>query len=104
MNDKPGQADDIAMKGGGYYSLATIGAKDVINAATPLVLDAVAQMDLADSRGFTMSDMGCADGGTSIEMVGQSGVRVMISGPRAVTSTVSSDLAPAPMVGFQAQA
>ena len=70
MTDKPGQADDIAMKGGGYYSLATIGAKDVINAATPLVLDAVARMDLAGSRGFTMSDMGCADGGTSIEMVG----------------------------------
>ncbi len=62
---------DIAMKGGGYYSLATIGAKDVIDGATPLVLDALAAMEVAEeARPFTMADMGCADGGTSIGLVG----------------------------------
>ena len=30
--------DHIAMKGGGYYSLATLGAKHVIDGATPMVL------------------------------------------------------------------
>lgn len=71
MTRTDGQADDIAMKGGGYYSLATIGAKHVIDAATPLVLEAVSAMDLSDSAVFTMSDMGCADGGTSIDMVAE---------------------------------
>jgi indole-3-acetate O-methyltransferase len=62
---------DIAMKGGGYYSLATTGAKDVIDGGTALVLDAVAAMDIPDDgRPFTMADMGCADGGTSIGLVG----------------------------------
>jgi UDP-glucose 4-epimerase len=41
MNERISRASDLAMKGGGYYSLATIGAKDVINAAIPLVLEAV---------------------------------------------------------------
>jgi len=58
----------IAMKGGGYYSLATLGAKHVIDGATPLVLDAIAAMP--DSRGpFVFADMGTADGGTSRDLV-----------------------------------
>ena len=60
--------DVIAMKGGGYYSLATLGAKHVIDGATPLVLDAIAAMP--DSReAFVFSDMGTADGGTSRDLV-----------------------------------
>lgn len=63
-------AGNIAMKGAGYYSKATTGARHVIDQATPLVLDAVAAMDPADDGSvFTMADMGCADGGTSIGMV-----------------------------------
>ena len=65
----PAQADDIAMRGGGYYSLATIGAKHVIDAATPLVLAAIAEIALPKGRPFTLGDFGCADGGTSIDMV-----------------------------------
>ena len=58
------------MKGAGYYSKATVGAKDVIDNATPLVLGAIDTMDFPDDgRIITMADMGCADGGTSIEMV-----------------------------------
>jgi indole-3-acetate O-methyltransferase len=64
-------ARDIAMKGAGYYSKATTGAKDVIDAATPLVLDAAVALTLAeDGKPITVADMGCADGGTSIEMIG----------------------------------
>ena len=60
----------MAMKGGGYYSKATTGAKDVIDLATPLILDALDRMAPADDGStFTMADMGCADGGTSIDMV-----------------------------------
>ena len=60
----------MAMKGGGYYSKATTGAKDVIDGATPLILDALDRMAPADDGSiFTMSDMGCADGGTSMAMV-----------------------------------
>ena len=69
MNRTPAQADDIAMRGGGYYSLATIGAKHVIDAATPLVLEAIEAMALPRGRAFTLADFGCADGGTSIDMV-----------------------------------
>jgi hypothetical protein len=56
------------MKGGGYYSLATRGAKHVIDRATPLVLDAIARMpDRADP--FVFADLGTADGGTSVDLV-----------------------------------
>lgn len=61
--------EHIAMKGGGYYSLATLGAKHVIDGATPLVLDAIARMPDSGAA-FTMSDMGTADGGTSLDLVG----------------------------------
>jgi len=59
----------MAMKGAGYYSKATTGAKHAINGATELVLDAVARMDLADDGApFRAADMGAADGGTSVDM------------------------------------
>ena len=64
-------ARDIAMKGGGYYSRATIGAKHVIDGATPLILESLEVMNPPDDGSvFTMSDMGCADAGTSMTMVG----------------------------------
>ena len=60
--------EPIAMKGGGYYSLATLGAKHVIDGAAPMVLGAIARMP--DGAGpFVFSDMGTADGGTSIDLV-----------------------------------
>jgi len=54
---------EVAMRGGGYYSLATAGARDVIDAATPIVLDAIDAVE-TNSGCFTLSDMGCADAGT----------------------------------------
>lgn len=69
----PRQTDDfMAMKGAGYYSRATIGAKHVMDNAAGLILDALDRMPPADDGSiFTMTDMGCADGGTSIDMVGR---------------------------------
>ncbi len=54
------------MKGGGYYSLATVGAGHVIDAATPRVLQAIDRSLAHADKVFTISDMGCADGGTSL--------------------------------------
>lgn len=67
------QADNITMSGGGLYSLATIGAKHVIDHTLPRVieaLDAVASSNAApQSPAFwNFSDMGCADGGTSLDL------------------------------------
>ena len=58
------------MSGGGLYSLATIGARHVIDAATPLVVDAIDSLPPESlEHGFTLSDMGTADAGTSLSMV-----------------------------------
>lgn len=69
-------ADDtsrfMAMKGAGYYSKATVGARNVITAATPVVEAALAAQNLsAGGAPVVMTDMGCADGGTSIGMWNQ---------------------------------
>jgi hypothetical protein len=59
----------MAMKGQGYYSKATTGAKDVIDGATHLVIEAIDRMNLADDGSIIrLTDMGCADGGTSIDL------------------------------------
>src|SRR5580700_8904872 len=59
----------MAMKGAGYYSRATTGAREVINLAAPLILEAISRMGLIDDGSkIRVADMGCADGGTSIEM------------------------------------
>lgn len=70
MKKTASKASEMTMKGGGYYSLSTKGAKDVIDAATPLVLEAIDRMGPAAGAGpFVLADMGCADGGTSIDTV-----------------------------------
>ncbi len=92
MSADSSHADDIAMKGGGYYSLATKGAKDVIDMATPLVMRALDGIDLAGHDGpFTMADMGCADGGTSIDMIGQVVERIRAAAPTLPISMVYTD-------------
>jgi len=62
----------MAMKGAGYYSRATIGAKHVMDNAAELVLGAVDRMAPEDNGTvFRVTDMGAADGGTSLGMWGQ---------------------------------
>ncbi len=87
-----GHSEGITMSGGGLYSLATIGAKHVIDAATPMVLDAVASLPQASvETGFTLSDMGTADAGTSLAMVGSAIEAVRARAPAAPISIVYSD-------------
>jgi len=57
----------LSMRGGGYYSEWTAGAKQVINGVLPLVQAAVPPEP--DKPGpLRLADYGCADGGTSREM------------------------------------
>lgn len=65
----------MAMKGAGYYSRATVGAKHVMDNAAGLVLDAVDRMPMAGPV-FRATDMGAADGGTSLDMWGRVLARV----------------------------
>ena len=59
----------ITMRGAGYYSDNTIGAKAVIDAAGDLAIDAIEGMDLGDHKVFTIADFGAADGGTSLDLM-----------------------------------
>ena len=60
----------VSMKGGGYYSLHTEGAKHVIDNTAELALGALARIDLAAAGApFRLADFGAADGGTSIDLV-----------------------------------
>ena len=59
----------MAMKGAGYYSKATIGAKHVMDNAAGMVLNSIEGMNLKDDGSvFRATDMGAADGGTSIDL------------------------------------
>ncbi len=92
MSVSKAQSEGITMSGGGLYSLATIGAKHVIDAATPLVLDAINDLPLESiQQGFTMSDMGCADAGTSLTMIGKAINAVLARAPAAPVSVVYTD-------------
>lgn len=83
----------MAMKGAGYYSKATIGAKHVMDNAAELVLGAVDRMAPADDGGvFRITDMGAADGGTSLAMWGQVLGRVRMLAPSRPIEIIYTDL------------
>ncbi|MDH3218968.1 MAG: class I SAM-dependent methyltransferase [Gammaproteobacteria bacterium] len=87
-----GHSEGITMSGGGLYSLATVGAKHVIDAATPLVVAAIGAMDAASiASRFTLSDMGTADAGTSLSMVASAIDAVRARVPEAAVTVVYSD-------------
>ena len=70
MNKKFAPDIGVKMSGSGLYSLATKGAKDVIDNMTPLVVEVLNTIPFDPNQGhFTLSDMGCADGGTSLTMI-----------------------------------
>src|SRR2546427_8811625 len=86
------QAVNVAMRGGGYYSAVAKCAKDVIDGATPLVLDAIRCLpDRDTSAPFTLTDMGCADGGTSLDMVRQAITTVRDRWPQRSICIVYTD-------------
>ncbi len=66
MNDAVKTAATTSMKGGGYYSQSTQGAKHAIDNATGMLLDAVAALPTPEAgRPLRLADYGAADGGTS---------------------------------------
>jgi SAM dependent carboxyl methyltransferase. len=70
MPRKSESLQNITMAGGGVYSLATRGAEDVINKSIPLVIDVLNAMSITEEMAdFTFSDIGTADGGTSLKLV-----------------------------------
>ncbi len=92
MADEGAQAEGITMSGGGLYSLATLGAKDVIDGAMPLLeaaVDAIPTESFAS--GFTLADMGCADGGTSLDAIGRVIGRVRSRVPGVPVTVASTD-------------
>ena len=61
---------NITMAGDGVYSLATRGAEDVINKSIPLAVGVLNSISISEElTNFTFSDMGTADGGTSLKLV-----------------------------------
>ena len=63
-------AATTAMKSGGYYSARTRGAKDVIDNASGMLLDAVAALpEPPAGQPIRIADYGAADGGTSKEAI-----------------------------------
>ena len=60
----------IAMRGAGYYSAHTTGAKTVIDKVGERAVAAVARMTrLEPGRPFVIADFGAADGGTSLDLM-----------------------------------
>lgn len=94
MSQSSAASPGISMKGGGYYSARTKGAKDVIDNATPLVLQALDAMVIEDdpARVFAIADFGCADGGTSLELMGKVIGAVRTRAPRRPVSLAYADL------------
>ena len=59
-------AATTSMKSGGYYSESTRGAKDVIDNASGMLMDAIAALpEPSTDRALNIADFGAADGGTS---------------------------------------
>ena len=81
----------MAMKGAGYYSRATVGARDVILKA---MVDVEAALDglTPDGGAITLTDMGAADGGTSLPMWGEVIARLRERLPNRDVQLVYTDL------------
>lgn len=90
--EKKPNAPVIAMRGAGYYSANTVGAKAVIDAAADLVLEAVEGMQLAGTTPFAVADYGAADGGTSIDMMRKLVARIRQASAERPISITYTDL------------
>ncbi len=86
-------ATTIAMRGAGYYSSNTVGAKTVIDKVGDLVVAAVGKMPaLAEGEAFTVADFGAADGGTSMDMMRRLVRAIRIREPDRQISIAYTDL------------
>ena len=82
----------IAMRGAGYYSANTVGAKAVIDAASDLVIEAMESMELQGTAPFAIADFGAADGGTSIDMMRKAIARIRQVAPERQITITYTDL------------
>jgi hypothetical protein len=92
MNTTTG-APVISMRGAGYYSANTVGAKAVIDSAGALLLKALADID--PSLGgdvITIADFGAADGGTSLDVMRRAAVEIRRLAPRRPIAITYTDL------------
>jgi hypothetical protein len=88
-----GGAATIAMRGAGYYSSNTIGAKTVIDKVGDLVVAAAGKMPtLAERQAFAIADFGAADGGTSMDMMRRLVRAIRLHEPRRQISVTYTDL------------
>ena len=93
MSQSSGAAPVIAMRGAGYYSENTVGAKAVIDAAGDLVMEALAGMNVAASNApFAIADDGCADGGTSIDLMRRVVAEIRAKGSNRPITITYTDL------------
>jgi hypothetical protein len=83
----------IAMRGAGYYSANTVGAKTVIDKAGDLVAEAIAAMPVESGSGaFAIADFGAADGGTSLDMMRRAVGLVRARAPARPVTLTYTDL------------
>ncbi|GMH93376.1 hypothetical protein TrST_g7445 [Triparma strigata] len=59
----------VGEDGEGLYTASTKGCFDVINAATPIVLDSIDKIELPTDRPLVIVDYGTADAGTSLGLM-----------------------------------
>ena len=96
-------ATTIAMRGAGYYSSNTVGAKTVIDKVGDLVVAAAGKMPpLAEGQAFTVADFGAADGGTSMDMMRSLVRAIRIREPGRQISITYTDL-PHPLCSVSAR-
>jgi SAM-dependent methyltransferase len=93
MSQAAKAAPIVQMRGAGYYSQNTIGAKAVIDAASELVLTALSQMSLTgQGSAFALADFGAADGGTSIDLMRRAIGAVQKAAPSRPITLTYTDL------------
>ena len=86
-------AETIAMRGAGYYSANTVGAKTVIDKIGDLAVSAVGRLPgLEPDHPFLIADFGAADGGTSMDMMHRLIEAIRGQDPRLEISIVYTDL------------
>ncbi len=94
MSDAAKTAATTSMTGGGYYSQSTRGAKDVIDNAKMMLLEAVAAMPgPASGQPVRIADFGAADGGTSKQAIRDTVAAVRARWPGRQIQVTYTDLA-----------
>lgn len=87
-------AATTSMKGGGYYSQSTRGAKDVIDSAAAMLTGAVRVLpDPAPGQPIRIADFGTADGGTSKQAVRNTVAAIRARWPGRQVQITYTDLA-----------